>query len=98
MSSWRLFGMVRRQGSATVAAFTTISAADTGGLRHHVPELSCRREFNRSGAAMENDMADTAVDAALWLILAAMIGWVTLGCFVTARHHRGHATWQSSRH
>jgi hypothetical protein len=47
---------------------------------------------------MEIDMADTTVDAALWLILAAMIGWVTLGCFVTAGHHRRHATRQSSRH
>jgi hypothetical protein len=32
---------------------------------------------------------DTVVDAELWLILAAMIGWITLGCFLTARdrHH-----------
>jgi hypothetical protein len=29
-----------------------------------------------------------AVDAALWLILAAMIGWVALGCVMTARHQR----------
>jgi hypothetical protein len=29
-----------------------------------------------------------AVDAALWLILAAMIGWVALGCMMTARHRR----------
>jgi hypothetical protein len=27
-----------------------------------------------------------AVDAALWLILAAMISLITLGCFLTARH------------
>jgi hypothetical protein len=44
---------------------------------------------------MEDDMAvDTAVDAELWLILAAMIAWVALGCFVTARHRRS-ATRQS---
>jgi hypothetical protein len=43
---------------------------------------------------MEDDMAvDTAVDAELWLILAAMVGWITLGCFLTARHRR---TRQSS--
>jgi hypothetical protein len=30
---------------------------------------------------------DTVVDAELWLILAAMIGWIVLGCFLTARHH-----------
>jgi hypothetical protein len=30
---------------------------------------------------MEDDMA---VDAALWLILAGMIGWVALGCYLTA--------------
>jgi hypothetical protein len=30
---------------------------------------------------MEDDMA---VDAALWLILAGMIGWVALGCYFTA--------------
>jgi hypothetical protein len=92
------FGIVRRQRLATVAAFTTIFRGAAGRLRHHVPELSCRREFNQSGAAMENDMADTTVDAALWLILAAMIGWVTLGCFVTAGHHRRHGTRHSSRH
>jgi len=40
---------------------------------------------------MEDDMAaDTAVDAELWLILAAMIGWILLGCFLTA-HDRHHA-------
>ena len=26
---------------------------------------------------------DTVVDAELWLILAAMIGWIVLGCFLT---------------
>ena len=40
---------------------------------------------------------DTAVDAELWLILAAMIGWITLGCFLTARH-RHHESRQSPRH
>ena len=40
---------------------------------------------------------DTVVDAELWLILAAMIGWITLGCFLTARHNR-HAPRQSSRY
>jgi hypothetical protein len=40
-----------------------------------------------------------AVDMALWLILAAMIGWVTLGCFVTARHdRRHHSARQMSQH
>ena len=33
---------------------------------------------------------DTAVDAELWLIFAAMIGWIVLGCFLTA-HDRHHA-------
>ena len=33
---------------------------------------------------------DTAVDAELWLILVAMIGWIVLGCFLTA-HDRHHA-------
>jgi hypothetical protein len=47
---------------------------------------------------MEDDMAvDTAVDAELWLIFAAMIGWIVLGCFLTARH-RHHAPRQSWRH
>jgi hypothetical protein len=42
---------------------------------------------------MEDDMAvDTAVDAELWLILVAMIGWITLGCFMTSRHRRLSAT------
>jgi hypothetical protein len=40
---------------------------------------------------------ETAVDAELWLILAAMVGWIALGCFVTARHR--HSTpRQSPRH
>jgi hypothetical protein len=44
---------------------------------------------------MEDDMAvDTAVDAELWLIFVAMIGWITLGCFMTA-HHRHHGPRQS---
>jgi hypothetical protein len=47
---------------------------------------------------MESNMAvDTAVDAELWLILAAMIGWITLGCFLTARS-RHHGLRQSPRH
>jgi hypothetical protein len=47
---------------------------------------------------MESDMAvDTAVDAELWLILAAMIGWIMLGCFLTARG-RHHEPRQSPRH
>jgi hypothetical protein len=61
-------------------------------------ELSARLKFNQSGAAMEDDMAvDTVVDTELWLILAAMIGWVVLSCFLTARHHH-HAPRQMSRH
>jgi hypothetical protein len=47
---------------------------------------------------MEDHMAvDTAVNAELWLILAAMIGWIALGCFVTARHHHP-TTRQPPRH
>jgi hypothetical protein len=47
---------------------------------------------------MEDDMAvDMAVDVELWLILTAMIGWVALGCFMTARRHH-HAPRQASRH
>jgi hypothetical protein len=46
---------------------------------------------------MEDNMAvDTVVDAELWLIFAAMIGWVVLGCFVT--RHRHHTPRQSSQH
>ena len=38
---------------------------------------------------MEDDIEDDmAVDAALWLILVAMIGWVVLGCALTARNRR----------
>jgi hypothetical protein len=40
---------------------------------------------------------DVAVDAALWLILAAMIGWVVLGCALTARHRRSSAQRVSRR-
>jgi hypothetical protein len=45
---------------------------------------------------MEEDMAvDTAVDAELWLILAAIVGWIALGCFVT--RHRQPTAQQPSR-
>jgi len=37
------------------------------------------------------------VSAVLWLIFAAMIGLVVLGCFLTARHRQPGAR-QSSRH
>jgi hypothetical protein len=37
-----------------------------------------------------------AVDAALWLILVAMGGWVALGCFMTV-HDRRPATQRSRR-
>ncbi|MGE5367009.1 MAG: hypothetical protein ACM3PO_07050 [Betaproteobacteria bacterium] len=42
---------------------------------------------------------DTVVDAELWLILAAMIGWIVRGCFVTSRHshHHHHTPRQSSQ-
>jgi hypothetical protein len=61
-------------------------------------ELFERLKFNTQGRPWEDDMAvDTAVDAELWLILAAMIGWITLGCFLTA-HHRHHGPRQSPRH
>ena len=40
---------------------------------------------------------DTVVDTELWLILAAMIGWIVLGCFLTARHDH-HAPQHSSQH
>jgi len=47
---------------------------------------------------MEDDLAvDTAVDAKLWFILAAMIAWIVLGCFLTARD-RHPTTRQSPRH
>jgi hypothetical protein len=46
---------------------------------------------------MEDNMAvDTVVDTELWLILAAMAGWIILGCFLTRRRHP--TTRQSSRH
>ena len=70
-------------------------------LRHRikrVPGSFLRAEILYPGAAMEDDMAvDTAVDAELWLILVAMIGWIILGCFMTARH-RHHGPRQSPRH
>ena len=43
------------------------------------------------------DEPTAGVDVELWLILAAMIGWVVLGCFLTARHDH-QAPRQSPRH
>jgi hypothetical protein len=49
-------------------------------------------------AAMLHVMEDdVAVDAALWLIIAVMIGWVVLGCALTARHRRSSAQRVSRR-
>ena len=45
------------------------------------------RPFNESGAAMEDAMAADIVDIELWLILAAMIGWIYLGCMMTYGQH-----------
>jgi hypothetical protein len=73
-------------------------------LRHRIKRVpwSFRRARNLTdkGRPWEDDMAvDTVVDAELWLILAAMIGWVVLGCFVTSRHsHHHHTPRQSSQH
>jgi len=48
---------------------------------------------------MEDRMAaDTVVDTELWLILAAMVGWIVLGCFVTARHRHPTTRRSSSGH
>jgi len=44
-----------------------------------------RPRFNELGAAMMED--DMAVDIELWLILAAMAGWIFLGCMVTHGSH-----------
>ena len=57
-----------------------------------LPGAFCAAEnLTDQGRPWEDDMAvDTAVDAELWLILAAMIGWIVLGCFLTAHdRHRG---------
>jgi len=89
---------------AAAAAFTTIALA---AIRRPNPatshqagsrELSERLKIYHPGAAMESDMAgDTVVDAELWLILAAMLGWIVLGCFLTA-HHRHHGPRPSPLH
>ena len=47
--------------------------------------FSLRPRFNELGAAMMED--DMAVDIELWLILAAMAGWIFLGCMVTYGRH-----------
>jgi hypothetical protein len=51
-------------------------------------ELSERLKIESVTGGRGGCAADTVVDAELWLILAAMIGWIVLGCFLTARHHR----------
>ena len=87
---------VRRCGGIYTIALRANSEPFT--LRHRIKRVPwsflSALEFNQSGAAMEDDMAvDTAVDAELWLIFAAMIGWIVLGCFLTARdryHAPGH--------
>ena len=83
---------------AAAAGFTTIALranSEPFTLRQRIKRVPwsflSALEFNQSGAGMEDDMAvDTAVDAELWLIFAAMIGWIVLGCFLTA-HDRHHA-------
>jgi hypothetical protein len=53
------------------------------------PEPSQRlKKLINQGRPWEYDMAvDTVVNAELWLILAAMIGWIVLGRYLTGRHY-----------
>jgi flagellar biogenesis protein FliO len=37
------------------------------------------------GVAVEDDVSDTVVDAALWVILATAVALIVLGCWVTRR-------------
>jgi len=46
-----------------------------------------RRPLNELGAAMEDAMAADIVDIELWLIFAAMAGWIYLGCMMTYGKH-----------
>jgi hypothetical protein len=79
-------GIYHDRASRQFGAFHRATSHQAGCL-----ELSSRQKFNQSGAAMGDDMAvDTAVHAELWLIFAAMIGWIVLGCFLTA-HDRHQA-------
>jgi len=56
-------------------------------LRHHIMELSSDRALSpKRGGHGKRWQDDMAVDAALWLILAAMIGLVVSGCVLTAPH------------
>jgi hypothetical protein len=65
------------------------------GLRHCGREPWSRPALNRKGTAMKE--YGMAVDAALWVIFATMVGWVVLGCFLTARHRRA-PPQRASRH
>ena len=49
-------------------------------IRARSPSARCA--INRTGAAMEDDMA---VDMVLWALLAAMVGFLALGCMVTRK-------------
>jgi len=84
--------------AATAALFTIIALVDIEESFRSVPFRSLcdtaswsfsRRAHLTERGGMKNQMAGRmAVDAALWLLLAAMIGWVALGCMMTARHPR----------
>ncbi len=60
--------------------------APSPSLRHIAGNFlgspSARCAINRTGAAMEDDMA---VDMVLWALLAAMVGFLALGCMVTRK-------------
>src|ERR1700747_1723361 len=80
LSVRRCGGIYHDCASRQFGAFHRATSHQAGCL-----ELSSRQKFNQSGAAMGDDMAvDTAVHAELWLIFAAMIGWIVLGRFLTA--------------
>jgi hypothetical protein len=77
------------------AAFTTIAR---GAIRRALPFDIESREFPGAFAGQKfNRPRAAVVDTELWLILAAMIGWTVLGCFLTARRDH-HAPRHSSQH
>jgi hypothetical protein len=46
-----------------------------------------RRSMSQRGRPWRTDMAADIVDTELWLIIAAMVGWIFLGCMMTRGLH-----------
>jgi hypothetical protein len=86
-SEWRLVRSVRywRLRPPRLPLLCSASAVQFATSACDIESSSFLRSasFNHARAAMEDDMA---VDAVLWLILAGMIGWIVLGCQLTAPH------------